>query len=291
MRSRLALLALLLVGIFAISAGSISAQVTSSSGQEQEGDEEAGDEGRVLIPFLQPGEATTGEIFAGVSATLFTFDGSAGDEVTISVTQITEDFDPYIVLLGPRGEVVAADDDSGDVSFSSLIEDAELPTDGSYLILVSKAFGADSEASEDDVKDAREFEIEVTGNNAPVNNPDYSEDSLLLYRGEIEVGGTTDGFSDATEPVYYYIFTATEGQELDIVVEEADFDTLIMIYGQDGERIGLNDDDPEGGLTSAIRGFEVPADGAYMLFVTALNFDEADEDYEGGTFTLSISES
>lgn len=290
MRFRLAVLAMLVIGIFAVSVGSISAQVTSSSGQEQEGND-LGDEGRVLIPFLEDGVEMIGEIVPGISATLFTFDGTAGDKVTISVTQITDGFDPYIVLLGPRGEVVAADDDSGDVSLSALIEDVELPTDGSYLIQVSSAFSASREADSTDTKDAREFEIEVTGNNAPVNNPDYSETSLLLYRGEIEVGGTTNGFSDASEPVYYYIFEATEGQELDIVIDEADFDTLIMVFGQNGERIALNDDDPDGGLTSAIRGFEVPADGAYMLFVTTFRFQGVDSDYEGGTFTLSISES
>lgn len=59
-----------------------------------------------------------------------TFEGSAGDRVEISMT--STDFDTYLVLEGPNGNMVSEDDDGGR-EFNSVLE-TQLPQDGIYTI-------------------------------------------------------------------------------------------------------------------------------------------------------------
>jgi hypothetical protein len=62
---------------------------------------------------------------------LYGFLGVAGQKVTIALDSTA--FDPYVLLVGPAGSVVAFDDDSGDGN-SSLITGATLPSSGFYTI-------------------------------------------------------------------------------------------------------------------------------------------------------------
>lgn len=298
MARRLAVLGLLISSLFIVSIGAVSAQSTSPSSSSPVGQTDTNttqnqeqaqpDNQNVQITFLTPGEVEQGELGKNISATLFGFDGSQGDVVTITMTQITDGFDPYLVLLGPRGEVVAHDDDSGRTSLSAEISNITLPTNGSYLIVASTYFAVDHASDDPSLKAARQFDIEVTGAHAAVNDPDYSETRAQLYSGDLTVGTSTDGYSNADEPVYYYFLEASASQNLDIVVTQADFDTLLMIFDHKGDRIGLNDDDPNGGLTSALRDFHVPEDGYYLVMITALGYYELDSTYTGGNFSLSV---
>lgn len=70
-----------------------------------------------------------------------TFDGSAGDVVTITADDTDQTIiDPLISLLDPSGEAIAGDDDFGS-NLSSEIADFELPTDGTYTLLLGHAEG------------------------------------------------------------------------------------------------------------------------------------------------------
>ena len=60
-----------------------------------------------------------------MQAQLYAFDATKGDTVTITMTQIDDDLDPFLVLLGSAGEVIATDDDSGTVSLSAEISGRE----------------------------------------------------------------------------------------------------------------------------------------------------------------------
>lgn len=66
----------------------------------------------------------------------WTFEGSAGDSVTISMT--STDFDTYLELYGPDGQVVTTNDDGGQ-GLNSLIENFVLPANGTYTI-VARSF-------------------------------------------------------------------------------------------------------------------------------------------------------
>lgn len=69
------------------------------------------------------------------------FEGEEGQEISITA----DDFggsvvDPLITLLDPDGNPIAGDDDFGG-ALNSLIDDFELPEDGTYTLLVSHAEG------------------------------------------------------------------------------------------------------------------------------------------------------
>ncbi|MEM9951276.1 MAG: tetratricopeptide repeat protein [Chloroflexota bacterium] len=69
------------------------------------------------------------------------FDGEEGQVITISASDQADTIvDPLITLLGPDGTPIAGDDDFG-TDLNSLIEDFELPEDGTYTLLVSHAEG------------------------------------------------------------------------------------------------------------------------------------------------------
>ncbi|MBK8022389.1 MAG: hypothetical protein IPK19_13430 [Chloroflexi bacterium] len=295
-RTTLSLLALSLL-VLVMSVGMASAQVTSSSpGGEQPGEQVQGDgdNSRGSINFLLPDTPFAEVLAPGETAILFAFDGSAGDVVSVTATQDTDALDPYIVVMGPRGEVLGYDDDSGEKLFSSAVTDLTLSANGSYLVLVSDYIALDSDVDPSTLTEERPFEVLVTGNNAPIGDPNYSEDSVIIFHGNIEVGGVTEGYSSAEEPIFYYFLEANAGDQIDILIDEADFDTLMMLFDRSGRRSAINDDDSErGGLESAIRGFEASETGSYLLFVTAYRFyTSADKEstYTGGNFTLSASQ-
>lgn len=70
-----------------------------------------------------------------------TFEGEAGQEITISAQDTDSDsVDPLIALLDPAGNPIAGDDDFGG-QLNSQIDNFELPENGTYTLLVSHAEG------------------------------------------------------------------------------------------------------------------------------------------------------
>lgn len=72
------------------------------------------------------------------------FEGTAGQVITISANDDENTIvDPLIALLDPDGEAIAGDDDFGGV-LDSLIDEFELPDDGTYTLVLSHAGGGSS---------------------------------------------------------------------------------------------------------------------------------------------------
>lgn len=65
----------------------------------------------------------------------YTFEGEAGEVVTVAVNGEAEGFDPRVWLLDPDGEEEAFDDDSGGDG-NSLIAEHELKRTGTYVVRV-----------------------------------------------------------------------------------------------------------------------------------------------------------
>ncbi|HEY9645912.1 MAG TPA: PPC domain-containing protein [Chroococcidiopsis sp.] len=64
----------------------------------------------------------------------YSFDGQEGQTVTITLS--SDDFDPYLVLISPEGEVLAQNDDVSPDNFSSEIS-LTLPADGTYTVIAN----------------------------------------------------------------------------------------------------------------------------------------------------------
>lgn len=90
---------------------------------------------------LSYGEAGQGTLAANGSSS-WTFSGAAGDVVTIdAVAAEAGSLDLFLELVGPGGNVLLGDDDSGEET-NPRIADFELPQDGDYTIRVSSVVGA-----------------------------------------------------------------------------------------------------------------------------------------------------
>lgn len=273
---------LLLVMLLTISA--VSAQKTEPTPVvESEGE-------GITLPILIDGDTYSGAFEGMITGQLLAFNGTAGDQVTISMvpSDDSSSLDPLIVLLGQAGEVLAYDDDSGSVALSSLIEDFELPYDGSYYIVATTFANLNNE---EELTDPLAFDVSLSGNTEPTALEGYEENTVFFLRGQLGVGETSDGELLNAEPVYFITFEGQEGQSLDLTLTSADFDPLLYVFDPNGARISLNDD--ADGLDSAISGLELQQSGTYLLFVTSYGYNHAsDGDFDAeGIFTLSILES
>lgn len=279
-----------IVALFAVVA-LLSLSVSSAFAQGPSGSSGSSDTPiiDVGIQLLESGDSVEGVFENATGTIVYGFHGSEGDVVSITMTQTSDDLDPFLILTGPRGEVIASDDDSGEESLSSAITDVTLPFDGSYLIIAS-SFSNVRSPSEDGAK-AQTFVLAIEGNEPATDDPNYDPESLFLYTGTLEFGSPTVGYSSFAEPIFYYDFVADEGTVIDLVIEEADFDTLVHVFDNVGSRIAVNDDSD--GLNSAITDLELPYSGTYFVMVTSAFFYNAptltESDYAGGEFTLSLT--
>lgn len=83
---------------------------------------------------LSPGQEVTGTIVFGTSD-FWTFEGKAGQAVTIDMMAATDSgLDSYLLLYGPDLSLVAEDDDSGG-DYNSRLRRQKLVQDGIYLLV------------------------------------------------------------------------------------------------------------------------------------------------------------
>ncbi|MBK8139029.1 MAG: hypothetical protein IPK52_24960 [Chloroflexi bacterium] len=244
-----------------------------------------------LLSILEDGESIESVFEDTVTAELFAFYGTAGDEVSITMIQADDsDLDPYLVVLGSAGQLIAIDDDSGETSLSAAITDLELPVDGIYLIIASSFDYINAIGSTEPLEEAQAFTISLTGATMP------GEESTQYFSSRLELGDSHEGYSTEDEPVYYYtLVSLEEAVAIDVAVASDDFDTLVMVFGPGGGRIAVNDDNEQAeGTDSAVFGLELTEPGKYLIFATDVAFpnvgdDEAELEYTGGDFTISVT--
>lgn len=101
-----------------------------------------------------------------------------------------------------------------------------------------------------------------------------------LAQGDIEVGDTVDG-EESSEPVEYDI-ELEEGQVIEIAIE-ADWDTYLELYDEQGNQVAYDDDGGDGLQSLLI--YAVPESGEYSILVRSFGSDTPAGDYE-----LSVEE-
>lgn len=243
----------------------------------------------LALPLLSEGVPVEDTLSDEVQGRLYGFNANAGDVVTLAMTQTGEDLDPYLVLLGAAGEMIAADDDSGEELFSALIADVEIPETGSYFVFATSFefidtlldFGDDEEAPD------YSYEIVLTGTGA-----ESTEDTEFTYfSAEAVIGETYTSTISEEELVFYYRFMGEAEQTININLSSDEFDTILHVFSPGGGRIAVNDDGLDG-TNSEITGLVLPEDGVYLIFATEIFFyqDLLTGDLGTGEFTLSITE-
>jgi hypothetical protein len=262
--------------------------VSVVAAQDEEGD-------TLALPVLVDGEAVDGE-FESSTMQLYYFLGTEGDEVSITMEQEEDSaLDPFVILLGANGEVIAYNDDSssGDLTtFASEIESAELPADGAYVV-VATSLGELREPTvsvDEPLDEPLSYVLTVSGFTEPEGADDPDITNLNGFVVEAEDGAiAADGVMTVTTdaPVQYIFFPATEGQEINVTTSESSdsteqlSDTMVYVFDAAGARIAGSDD--ADGLYAATS-VEAPDDGIYIVFVTSYLFWSAGElgdDYTG----------
>ena len=211
----------------------------------------------------------TGRLDARTPRQTYTFDGSRGEVVRLSLRAINGDLDPVLSLYDPLGRLVLARDDSAEGE--GVRANATLPSDGPYLLVIGR-WGYGLGSTEGDY----ELSVERLGVLA-------AQGSTLRY------GVPVTNLITNTEFEWYYTFRARQGDILNIelVRSSGTLDPLLKVL--DSERFLLDSNDDEGPDTrnAALRNFFIERDGVYV--VVATRYGEAAGD-SVGSFVLSISE-
>jgi len=201
---------------------------------------------------LAIGDAITG---SADGDTLFEINLVQDQVITISL--VSEVFDPKIEVLDASGALLAEDDDGGE-GLNSLL-DFTAPAADVYSIVVT-AFGGDPQG---------EFTLSIMG-----DAPATSLDDSRLSVGDSVVG-------EAEEDVEFEI-DLMEGQAIEISLTSSVFDTFIEVDAPSGITVAKDDDGGEG--LNALLNFTAAEAGTHVIRVTS--FGGAAQ----GEFTLSIAE-
>jgi hypothetical protein len=179
------------------------------------------------------GETVQGQL-SGANSHLWTFEGTAEDEVLISMS--TETMDAVLTLLGPNGDVVATDDDTNTDTDSSL--PFTLNTDGTYTI--------------------------VAGNSAPDTSGTYT--LTLSLNAEPEIIYQTEGDLPIGETAIQS-FTGQENDLLTLFLSSDSFDPVMTLFDPSGERLVRDDD--SGGHFNAMIVIMLPTDGQFTVEIAS----------------------
>lgn len=201
---------------------------------------------------LSIGDTVSGELSAGQPTAEYTFEGEAGQLVSITVT--SDDFDTYLTLEDSTGYSLVTDDDSAG-NLDSRIGTFSLPSNGTYTIIVESYDGL------------------------------YGGFELSLVAATVETldfGQIVDGELSADSPTQVYVFSGTEGDVISISLSSSAFDTYLTLTASGDGYPLVENDDGSGSTDSLIGPYTLPQDGDYLVTVSS---------YDGtgvGSFSLTL---
>jgi hypothetical protein len=188
------------------------------------------------------GDTVTGTLDSSTLTSRYTFEGEAGQVITITLT--SEDFDTYLRLQDPTGFELAYDDDSAG-NLDSRIGPYTLPDNGMYTIVV-ESFGGSSSGS---------YRLSLS----------IAQLSQIEYTQTVEDSFTEGSFSAL------YNFRGQQGDVITISMNSNDFDSYLTL-SQSGQTSFplITDDDSGGNLNSLIGPYTLPSTGNYIITASSL---------------------
>lgn len=196
-----------------------------------------------IIPIAY-GDTVSGTISAAAYEVVYSFDGQAGDVITVSLTAITSGLDTYLVVydMFPSQNPLTFDDDGGE-GLNSLLQDYSLPATGTYY-LVATRYGRETGTSEGD------FTLTLSSANSSGGGDTVSGGAFggLPTGGGQQTGGQDLAFSCNGVNVPAATMVTFEdvrpGFTYRVTVLGLDgFDPVIGLEAEDGSSL-CNDDEP-----------------------------------------------
>ncbi|MGJ3237338.1 MAG: PPC domain-containing protein [Anaerolineae bacterium] len=213
-----------------------------------------------------------------VTAHLYAFHASEGDTLQITMTQLDDALDPFLVLFDNAGAVLAYDDDSGELPFSAQLDAVEIAEDGVYFVMATSVLFVD--AIETATDDALAYQIQINGQTTPES---VEDPSVITFDVQpLTIGEQVSGESTIEAPLALFFLNAEAGDNVTISLEDADFFTLLHVFAPDGSRLVAD---------ASLAELELDESGFYLIVATEQFFYESmdtDSFFEGGTFTLVI---
>ena len=207
-------------------------------------------------------EASDGGNAFGQRADAYTFNGTAGQRVV--VTMSSEAFDTYLELFsenaeenGGRYALDSDDDGAGEGTNSRLTY--TIPSDGQYTI-EARAFTGEGEGAY-----ALGFE------EAPPLPAPVALTFGATVQGEIV---SEDPRDDENRGFDAYSFTGTAGNRVQLIMRSGDFDTYLQVGSPEGEFYAMaSDDDGLGEGTDSRLNYILPSDGEFIVRASPLSAD------------------
>ena len=229
------------------------------------------------------GDTVNGVIDDEQVSQTYTFDGSAGDQVRITMEATPGSaLDCYLELQGPDGALVDANDDIDPGVVRDSLITVDLPADGTYTIVASRYVGPDEAPTAGTYR----LSLEAAGENAASESGTAPQAIPLAY-GQTEVGEIND-----QQYLLFYVFEGTVGDVVTIEVNNltGNLDSVLHLYRAEGDQwveIANNDDSPTGGTYEALlQSVVLPQTGKYLI---AVNRYGLDRERTFGTFAITLT--
>lgn len=245
------------------------------------------------LAILSSGESLDDALSGSSTAVLYGFNAVGGDTVNIDMTPINNStIDPFLVVLGPYGEFIASDDDSGDMPYAARLS-VKVPADSSYFIIASSYGFIDGSSGLDSLKTDMPFNISISGNNLPAGMTPEDE-TVTFFRSLLDANVPfPDGYSSQAEPVYYFRYDTPAPVTVDVTATSPNMDSLVQVFDTMGYRIAVNDNANAplpNQLDAGVFGVNLAEAGSYLIFVTQKSFANlGTKDFIDGTFTVTVN--
>lgn len=234
----------------------------------------------VFIADLANGSTETEALLRGpVQPHVYTFEGRAGDYVTVRMSRLSGTIDPFLRLFGPSGEALAVDGDSGG-NRAALLRNIPLWRDGQYSIQADGGGGPG------------DYQISLTsGDPVPVTPTIIAPPTATPLSSLLNLTPATAVPNAVLEPyvpvigsliragdVNRHTFAIEESSEISIGVRKLYPDTplrpMIEIYSPAGTKVSAANANPAGEAIIQLLTLNEP--GVYSVFVTGQGGDSGD---------------
>lgn len=237
-----------------------------------------------VLHLLQDGETIQDSLSPRISMHLYAFSAAQNASVSISLTATNGALDPFLLLLDSSGQVIGADDDSGE-GLNALLNVTALD-EGLYLLLVSSRFALYSDGLATEELISGEYELSISGISSP------AEDSLDMTNFDLPqsfLEVPSEGELSAEQPAYLTWLLIRDSALVTLNAESDEVDTLLYVFNPDGERIAV-DDDGGSGTNAAIQALPLDDPGVYLIVVTTYDLHNVPRwGLEGGAFSLRLT--
>ncbi len=197
---------------------------------------------------IERGRLESGDLssVSGKYLDAYTFQGNAGNEVVVEL--ISQDFDTYLMLIGPSGEQLANDDHNGSQDHSLI--NLELNESGIFEVVVTSFLEGET----------GDYTLHID-----IENTDESTDAAVLTseRGTLQ---PQDVQLPSGEYVDLFDFDWQAGDRVELDLQSNDFDTYLILAGPNNFYV---DNDDDGGTNRSYIITDLMYSGSYTVGVTS----------------------